>query len=135
MAAPSISKTTQSNLFNNHYRFRPTTVEQKRVLPRILKNSSRPATVDDDKLQKSSEKSLSFVIDPDLERKSADESDHVELENDSELNEPNETENQDEEQKLKKFQSGSDFDLDFLDDDKWNTDIEEEGKEQTISAF
>ena len=31
MATSSVSKPAQSTLFNNHYRYRPTTVDQKRV--------------------------------------------------------------------------------------------------------
>lgn len=101
-----------------------------------MKNSSRPATVDDDKLHKNFEKSLSFVIDPDFDKKSTEESEDVEVKNDSEELVTISTENQDDEKKIvKKLQSGSEFDLDFLDDDKWNTDIEEEGKQKNFRFF
>lgn len=100
-----------------------------KILPRILKNSSRPATVDDDKLHKVSEKNLSFVIDSDYDQKSLEDSKNVQVENDYEINGSIDIQSKEDDKKfVKKFQSGSEFDLDFLDDEKWNTDIEEEGK-------
>ncbi|CAF0881524.1 unnamed protein product [Brachionus calyciflorus] len=127
MAASSVSKPAQSNLFNNHYRYRPTTVDQKRILPRAQTGYARPSTVDDDKLQKLSDATSLLYEDG---SHSASPTDDVELKNDpNDLNDKQNNKQEYEKTMNKnKLESSSEFELDILDDEKWSTDIEEEVK-------
>lgn len=136
MATASLPKTQSSgNLFNHQYRVRPTTVDQKRILPRNAKERQRSTTT----LSQTKSK------DKDREKHVADSNDSESLDNYSYQNASSQAEsktNGDVEEELythsqvfneDKLEKADDDDansemgqVDIHDDSKWDTDIEQE---------